>query len=170
LKEETSTNFTFGIGGKWVEILTLDYYSINLKDRVVLSTEIGSAAGNTALDKILTDNKWFKFFTNAIDTKTSGLDLVITYDKLEVGDGKLGFNLSGNYVIENARDGAVNNPAIVEAAGQSVVNDTQEALFFTSRPEMKFILGVNYDIGKFDSILTTPILVKRNLLNKVYKI
>jgi iron complex outermembrane receptor protein len=24
-----------------------------------------------------------------------------------VGDGKLGFNLSGNYVIENARDGAV---------------------------------------------------------------
>jgi iron complex outermembrane receptor protein len=47
------------------------------------------------------------FFTNAIDTKTSGLDLV-TYDKLEVGDGKLGFNLSGNYVIENARDGAVN--------------------------------------------------------------
>jgi hypothetical protein len=47
---------------------------------------------------------------------------------------------------------------IVEAAGQSVVNDTQEALFFTSRPEMKFILGVNYDIGKFDSILTTPIL------------
>jgi hypothetical protein len=31
---------------------------------------------------------------------------------------------------------------IVEAAGQSVVNDTQEALFFTSRPEMKFILGL----------------------------
>jgi iron complex outermembrane receptor protein len=40
------------------------------------------------------------FFTNAIDTKTSGLDLVITYDKLEVGDGKLGFNLSGNYVVK----------------------------------------------------------------------
>jgi iron complex outermembrane receptor protein len=154
LKEETSTNFTFGIGGKVSRnfSFTLDYYSINLKDRVVLSTEIGaSAAGNTALDQILTANNLsdLSFFTNAIDTKTSGLDLVITYDKLEVGDGKLGFNLSGNYVIENARDGAVNNPAIVEAAGQSVVNDTQEALFFTSRPEMKFILGVNYDIGKF---------------------
>jgi iron complex outermembrane receptor protein len=35
---------------------------------------------------------------------------------------------------------------------------TQEALFFTSRPEMKFILGVNYDIGKFGFNLTTPIL------------
>jgi hypothetical protein len=86
-----------------------------------------------------------------------------------VGDGKLGFNLSGNYVIENARDGAVNNPAI-EAAGQSVVNDTQEALFFTSRPEMKFILGLTMTLVNLDSILTIPILVKRNLLNKVYKI
>ena len=154
LKQETSTNFTLGVGGKVNRnfSFTLDYYSINLKDRVVLSTEIGaSAAGNTALDQILSDNNLsdLSFFTNAIDTKTSGLDLVITYDKLEVGDGKLGFNLSGNYVIENARDGAVKNPAIVEAAGQSVVNETQEALFFTSRPEMKFILGVNYDIGKF---------------------
>ncbi|MFT5714107.1 MAG: iron complex outermembrane receptor protein [Flavobacterium sp.] len=154
LKQETSTNFTLGVGGKVNRnfSFTLDYYSINLKDRVVLSTEIGaSAAGNTALDQILSDNNLsdLSFFTNAIDTKTSGLDLVITYDKLEVGAGKLGFNLSGNYVIENARDGAVKNPAIVEAAGQSVVNETQEALFFTSRPEMKFILGVNYDIGKF---------------------
>jgi iron complex outermembrane receptor protein len=74
-----------------------------------------------------------------------------------VGDGKLGFNLSGNYVIENARDGAVNNPAIVEAAGQSVVNDTQEALFFTSRPEMKFILGLTMTLVNLDSILTIPI-------------
>jgi iron complex outermembrane receptor protein len=83
-----------------------------------------------------------------------------------VGDGKLGFNLSGNYVIENARDGAVNNPAIVEAAGQSVVNDTQEALFFTSRPEMKFILGLTMTLVNLDSILTIPILVKRNLLQQ----
>jgi iron complex outermembrane receptor protein len=61
----------------------------------------------------------------------------------------LGFNLSGNYVIENARDGAVKNPSIVSAAGQSVVNATQEALFFTSRPEMKWILGTTYDINKW---------------------
>jgi iron complex outermembrane receptor protein len=85
-----------------------------------------------------------------------------------VGDGKLGFNLSETMLLKMQEMEQLT--AIVEAAGQSVVNDTQEALFFTSRPEMKFILGVNYDIGKLDSILTIPILVKRNLLNKVYKI
>jgi iron complex outermembrane receptor protein len=154
LKQETSTNFTFGVGGKVNRNLsfTVDYYSINVEDRIVLSTEIGASdAGNTALDQILTENNLsdLSFFTNAIDTKTSGIDLVIGYNKIEAGEGMLGFNLSGNYVIENARDGAVNNPAIVEAAGQSVVNETQEALFFTSRPEMKLILGSSYDIGKF---------------------
>ncbi|MFT7442542.1 MAG: iron complex outermembrane receptor protein, partial [Maribacter sp.] len=154
LDAETSTNFTLGIGGKVNSNLsfTVDYYSINVEDRVVLSTEIGATrAGNTALDKILTENNLsdLSFFTNAIDTKTSGIDVVIGYNKIEAGEGMLGFNLSGNYVIENARDGAVKNPAIVEAAGQSVVNDTQEALFFTSRPNTKWILGATYDIGKF---------------------
>lgn len=154
LKEETSTNFTLGLGGKVNRNLsfTVDYYSINVKDRIVLSTEIGaSTAGNTALDQILTSNNLsdLSFFVNALDTKTSGLDVVVTYDKLAVGNGTLGFNLSGNYTIQNERDGAVKNPAIVAAAGQSVVNATQEALFFTSRPQSKWILGTTYDIGKF---------------------
>jgi iron complex outermembrane receptor protein len=161
LKQETSTNFTLGIGGKVNKNLsfTLDYYSINVEDRIVLGTEItgtkfdddGVNIGTTPLDNILRDNNLsdLSFFTNAIDTKTSGIDLVIGYNKIEAGEGMLGFNLSGNYVIENARDGAVKNPAIVEAAGQSVVNETQEALFFTSRPEMKLILGTTFDIGKF---------------------
>ncbi len=70
----------------------------------------------------------------------------------------LGFNLSGNYVIENARDGAVKNPSIVSAAGQSVVNATQEALLFTSRPETKWILGANYDINKFGFSIKQHIL------------
>jgi iron complex outermembrane receptor protein len=154
LDAETSTNFTLGLGGKVNRNLsfTVDYYSINVEDRIVLSTEIGaSAAGNTALDAILTENNLsdLSFFTNAIDTKTSGIDVVVGYNKIEAGEGMLGFNLSGNYVIENARDGDVKNPAIVAAAGQSVVNETQEALFFTSRPDTKWILGTTYDIGKF---------------------
>ena len=154
LDAETSTNFTLGLGGKVNRNLsfTVDYYSINVEDRVVLSTEIGAtAAGNTALDQVLTNNNLsdLSFFTNAIDTKTSGIDVVVGYNRIEVGEGKLGFNLSGNYVIENARDGDVKNPQIVADAGQSVVNETQEALFFTSRPKTKWILGTTYDIGKF---------------------
>lgn len=58
-------------------------------------------------------------------------------------------NLSGNYTFQNERDGDVKDIPLVAQAGQSVVNATQEALFFTSRPETKWILGANYEINKF---------------------
>ncbi|AXT59882.1 TonB-dependent receptor [Aquimarina sp. AD10] len=154
LDAEESTNITVGIGAKINRNInfTIDYYNIAVDDRIVLSTEIGAtAAGNTPLDDVLTDNNLsdVSFFVNAIDTRTSGIDLVANYKNIELGTGKLGFSLSGNYTLENERDGDVKNPALVAQAGQSVVNDTQEALFFTSRPEFKAILGANYDIGKF---------------------
>jgi len=154
LDAETSNNFTIGVGGKISNKFsyTVDYYNIAVKDRIVLSTEIGpTEAGNTPLDDILTSNNLsdVSFFVNAIDTKTSGIDVVLAYKGVALGAGNLDINLSGNYTIQNERDGAVKNPELVEQAGQSVVNDTQEALFFTSRPKTKWILGVNYDINKF---------------------
>ena len=165
LDAETSTNFTFGFGGKVNKHLsfTFDYYNIAVKDRIVLSTEIGATpGGDTALDEILTDNNLsdLSFFVNALDTKTSGLDVVLTYNKLEVGGGTLGFNLSGNITLQNERDGAVNSPSIVADAKQTVVNETQEALFFSSRPQTKWILGTTYDIGKLGFSLNNTLFGK----------
>ncbi|WP_080318723.1 TonB-dependent receptor [Croceivirga radicis] len=153
LDAETSNNFTIGVGGKINNHFsyTLDYYNIAVKDRIVLSTEIGpTEAGNTALDQVLADNNLsdVSFFVNALDTRTSGLDVVFSYKDIALGAGNLDFNLSGNYTFQNERDGAVKNPTLVENAGQSVVNDTQEALFFTSRPRTKWILGANYQLDK----------------------
>jgi len=165
LDAETSNNFTIGFGGKLANNLTftVDYYNIAVKDRIVLSTEIGGTdAGNTALDQVLLDNNLsdVSFFTNAIDTRTSGIDVVISKRNIELGNGSLDLNLSGNYTIQNERDGAVKNPALVEDSGQSVVNETQEALFFTSRPETKWILGANYEIGKFGFSLNNTLFGK----------
>jgi iron complex outermembrane receptor protein len=154
LDAETSNNFTIGFGGKLADNLTftVDYYNIAVKDRIVLGSEI-SATGDPSnpLDVLLTNNNLsdISFFSNAIDTKTSGLDVVLSKKNIELGEGSLDLNLSGNYTITNERDGAVKDIPLVANAGQSVVNATQEALFFTSRPETKWILGANYDINKF---------------------
>lgn len=154
LDAEESFNFTVGMGLRPSDNfdITVDYYNISVSDRIVLSTEIGpTAGGGTPLDQVLADNNLsdVSFFVNALDTKTSGIDFVANYKNLGVGNGTLGFTLSGNYTIENERDGDVKNPDLVAGAGQSVVNETQEALFFTSRPKTKWILGINYDLGKF---------------------
>jgi len=153
LKPERSTNVTLGLGYKpnYKFSFTLDYYNIQVDDRVILSSEVGAtAAGNTALDQLLAENNLsdLSFFVNALDTKTSGLDFVANYRGVDLGSGTLDFALSGNWTFQNERDGDVKNPAIVEAAGQSVSNATQEALFFTSRPEYKIILGANWKMDK----------------------
>ncbi|MBB4078476.1 iron complex outermembrane receptor protein [Lewinella aquimaris] len=154
LEPEKSTNFTVGVGLRPNSDLsiTLDYYNIKVEDRIILSTEIGSTeAGNTQLDELLADNNLsdLSFFVNGLDTRTSGIDFVANYRGLRFNDRSLVVNLSGNYTLQNERIGAVKNPEIVAGAGQSVANPTQEALFFTSRPKYKAILGLDYDWEKF---------------------
>ncbi|MDO6517936.1 TonB-dependent receptor [Zobellia uliginosa] len=154
LDAETSTNFTIGFGGKIANKFsyTFDYYNIAVEDRIVLGNEIGGS-GDAAnpLDVLLANNNLsdVSFFSNAIDTRTSGVDVVLAYRGIAIGAGSLDLNLSGNYTIQNELDGPVKNIPLVENSGQSVVNGTQEALFFTSRPETKWIFGMNYNINKF---------------------
>ncbi len=162
LDAERSTNITVGLGLKpnYNLSFTLDYYNIAVKDRIILSTEIGATdAGDTALDEILSANNLsdLSFFVNALDTRTSGIDFVASYRRLKVGNGQLGFNLSGNYMIQNEREGDIKNPTLVEQAGQTVSNGTQEALFFTSRPKFKAILGIDYKAGKFTASLNNTV-------------
>ncbi len=146
LDAEKSTNFTVGIGSKISSFfnVTVDYYNIAVKDRIVLGSEVAPPAGGAF--EGLSD---LSFFVNALDTRTSGIDVVANYRSILIGMGTLNFNLAGNYTIQNERNGAVKDPAFLQGTGQSVVTPTQEALFFTSRPKTKWILGANYDINKF---------------------
>ena len=154
LDAEKSQNFTAGIAVKPTRNIsfTVDYYNIEVRDRIILGTEIGpTAAGNTPLDALLTANNLndVSFFSNAIDSRTAGIDFVGSIRFIRLGKGVLAVNLAGNVVLQNERINEVNNPAIVVSANQSIVNATQEALFFTSRPQTKWILGLNYELGKF---------------------
>jgi iron complex outermembrane receptor protein len=105
------------------------------------------------------------FWTNGINTRTSGIDFVASYRNVAAGSGKLGFNLAANYVInnglENAKstsdyesgdvslpNGDVINPPLIAAAGKSVFDYTQDALLFSSRPKYKAILGIDYILNK----------------------
>ena len=162
LDAEKSTNATVGLGINVTEnfSITADYYNIRVEDRIVLSNEIVPTKNpSNPLDQILTANGIvsLSFFTNAIDTKTSGIDLVANYRNIPLGSGQLVFNLAGNYTIENERDGAVKNPTIVAQANQSVIDATQEALIFTSRPKYKAILGIEYAVNKFNFALNNTL-------------
>ena len=162
LKAEKSDNVTLGLGLKPDEntSITLDYYNIKVKDRIILGKEIVPTGNpNDALDKILAANGIVSvsFFVNALTSRTQGLDYVLSRKNIPLGDGKLTLNLSGNYTSKNERDGAVNNPALVAGAGQSVLDETQEALMFTSRPKSKTILGADWDFRNMNFSLNNTV-------------
>ena len=150
LKAEKSRNLTLGLGYKPTSNFsaTLDYYNILVDDRIVLSDEQDAGSLGT-----------ISFFTNALDTRTSGLDFVANYKDIEVGTGKLAFNLSGNYTFKNEKRNDV--PLFTYGgANTPIIDNTQERLLFTSRPKTKWILGANYDIGKFGFALNNTLFGK----------
>lgn len=130
LDAEKSTNITVGIGAKPSKNFnfTIDYYNIKVEDRIVLGDKVDTQFGTVA---------WFE---NSFDSRTSGLDVVANYNNIELGTGKLGFNLSGNITFQNER---------ISPVKSANFGQTLESLMFTSRPDTKWILGANYEIGKF---------------------
>jgi iron complex outermembrane recepter protein len=179
LEPEKSQNITggFGYSPNRNFNLTLDYYNIAVDDRIILGSEITSTDPNTQLFKVLQANGIVaaSFFTNGINTRTSGLDFVANYRNVMVGGGKMGFNLAGNYMIYNKLEGAksvsdyeggnvtvpngnVLNPRLVAGAGQSIFDITQEALLLSSRPKYKAILGVDWGKNKFSVNLNNTLI------------
>ncbi len=82
LKEETSENLSAGVTlrlNKLKTVLTLDVYQVDIKDRIVY-TGAFSAGSNPELIAIFETAEASKarFFANAIDTKSKGLDFVIS--------------------------------------------------------------------------------------------
>ncbi|MDA9092717.1 TonB-dependent receptor [Polaribacter sp.] len=76
-----------------------------------------------------------------------------------------GLNLSGNYTIENKRTEEV--PSInVEGTDYPVLDRSNLALMFTSRPKTKWILGANYDINKWGLALNNTYFGKTTFRQK----
>jgi len=156
LKAENSLNFTAGLGINPNKNFsaTLDFYSIKVDNRIILSSEIAAGSGSqaAALNKILKDNGIVavSFFVNGMNTLTQGLDFVANYKNVVMGKGKLAFNFAGNYTIKNEKVGEALTPSLIKSAGQSIIDATQEALLLTSRPKYKAILGIDYVVGKMN--------------------
>ncbi len=151
LTPEKSTNFTVGLGGKLSKNVsfTVDYYKIDVKDRVIYTNQIGKN----------------QFFINGFDTTTSGIDFVSGISNIELGAGKLALNLSGNYTIENKNTEDVPT-IVVEGAEYDVLDRSNLALMFTSRPKTKWILGANYDLDKFGVSLNNTYFGKTTFKQK----
>ena len=99
LKPEKSVNLSAGTVADFGNLsVTLDYYRIKVQDRISLgSNQPLDAADQTALAEFgFIDVTSVKFFTNAFDTVTQGIDLVATYP-MQLAGGTTLWTLAGNW-------------------------------------------------------------------------
>ncbi|MCS6973474.1 MAG: TonB-dependent receptor [Cyclobacteriaceae bacterium] len=143
LKAERANNLALGLGFNPNNNIsfTVDYYNIRIRDRIIYSNEVTDNINGVPIELI-------SFFINAAETKTSGIDVVLSYRNLSLGAGKVAANLAGNYTIRNELVGGWEK--LNSDFGYDIFNQTQESLLTTSRPKYKFILGLDYTLGKFN--------------------
>ena len=156
LDAETSFNLTGGVTYKLSDnfYASVDYYNVQVDDRVLFSNQISSSAlpegSPVRVDLENNGVEAFKFFVNALDTRTSGVDLVLNYNNIPLGPTNtldLIFALNAN---KTELDGEINAPEVFQNAGIEIFNREEEARVTEARPDLKFSLAANLDLGKFN--------------------
>jgi iron complex outermembrane receptor protein len=157
LKPEKSDNVSAGTvfeaGGL---TFTLDAYQIKVRDRIAIS----STFQDSRLTNFLAANGQsgfaaLSFLTNAVDTKTRGIDLVMNFRHTFGDGGRVTGTLAGNY-NKTTFDRIATAPAPIAALGITtpLFDVTQQLRFSDSQPRDKVTLDVNYARGPFTLSVT----------------
>lgn len=106
LKEEESNNFSIGFVANPLDNVsfTVDYYAIDIDDRIVVSNRLGAGLA-PELDAALVaaGAGAGQFFLNGADTETRGVDLVATWNP-EMSRGNLDLTLAANFTETDVVD------------------------------------------------------------------
>jgi len=137
LQPEESENYTVGFYGSVGEIdITFDYFNIDVTDRLTLSKDFSlsaadiatlTASGVSGADDIAV----FRFFTNDFETKTSGIDLVMSTSTDWMG-GTTAWNLAYNHTTTE-----------ITSRGEYIDDDRERSIEEMS-PDTRYNVSANH--------------------------
>lgn len=152
LKEETSNNFSVGFVARIAKKinLTVDAYQIKVEDRIVLTglfdtndDKIGSVLQSLNVGAA-------QFFTNAVDTKTRGLDVIATYSD-NVGPGRLNATVAANF--NSMKVLAVHTTPLLTGKEEIYFGVREKYFLLTSAPDHKINASIDYTINRFNAFV-----------------
>jgi iron complex outermembrane receptor protein len=128
LVPEEATNTSFGFTTSLLANLnlTVDMYTINVTNKIIKSRSL-AVENNAEFSKLA-------FYTNSLDTKTSGIDIVAVY-KLGKTDLSLAMNTNSTEVVESRLVG-----------GQDPVSDDTKHNLENNLPKMRMTGSVSHPI------------------------
>ena len=161
LQAEKSLSYSMGLVLQPAErvYLTIDAYRINIDDRIVLSSNI-PLAGNVAAQALLaglgiTGVTSARYFNNAIDTRTSGVDVVGTWS-VPLQASTLNLTASYNYNTTKVTRIAPNPPQLAAlGANLERIGRDERGRIETGFPRDKFAVNGNWNLERWDFNLGT---------------
>ena len=160
LKPEHSLNLSGGVTANPLSGLNLsvDYYNIRIRNRVVLTENLGAAGSGTAAVnaavKALLDANGFnsvgaaRFFINGLDTRTQGVDAVATY-RLPLSSDLGRWTLTAAYNYNTTRILRYRNDlgGLATIPNLILFGRTESLRFTKGQPRDKLVLSLDGDVG-----------------------
>jgi iron complex outermembrane receptor protein len=150
LRQETAINSSFGVTLKPFEgfTATIDGYTANIKDRIVLTgtfydddEQIGDILRSVGVSGA-------QFFANALDTKTIGLDVILTYGR-RFGNHRIGATFAGNF--NKMELGDLNLPTKLDGKEDAFFGEREKKFLLASAPPSKLALTLDYYLKRFNA-------------------
>jgi len=160
LKQETSTAYSVGVAGQIPSAnmsITVDAYQVSITDRVVYTGQFsGDANGSAADQEIATllssaNASRAGFFANAIDSRTRGLDVVLTH-RANLGSGRLNTTLAATF-SQTELIGDIKTSPLLEDKKDTYFDRTSQIFLESAVPRQKINLTLSYSTGKFNMML-----------------
>jgi iron complex outermembrane receptor protein len=149
LKPENSVNLSAGITLQPTKSLTIttDYYNIAISDRIVLSENfIGTGIVNFFTQNGFTGIGGGRYFTNAINTETNGLDVVVNYGLDLKKNGVV--RLTGGYNQNKTRvtKVVVNTPAQLGNLNETLFGRAERGRIEVGQPRNNLVLNGSWEV------------------------
>jgi len=148
LTPEKSLNYSLGFS--WQPFtnasLTVDAYQIDVDDRIVMSSAITGAAVVALLESYgLEDFNGASFYTNAVDTRTQGVDVIAEY-RSDFGDwGRVRWGVAYNHNETEILN--VNNVQSDAGATYDIYSHSSRGYLEYGNPRDKLILSADWTRG-----------------------
>jgi iron complex outermembrane receptor protein len=151
LRPERSVNYSAGLTFEPTSRLraTIDVYQIDISDRIVKSSAITGSAVTSILAPLgFSGLSSAQYFTNAVDTRTVGADLVTEYQQ-SLGDfGQVRW--SAIYALNDTKITHIKaDPAVLKGFGYVLFNSQAQGQLTDSTPRDRIALGADWSREKW---------------------
>ncbi|HEU4880858.1 MAG TPA: TonB-dependent receptor [Longimicrobium sp.] len=151
LRPEESVNYSAGIAVEPTRALsiTVDAYRIDIDDRIVFSENFTGTAIRQLFEAAgFVGVTGGRFFTNAIDTRTTGVDVVLNYAR-SVGPGMLRFTGGGNLTKTEVLTDSVVTPPQLIGLGEVLFGRVERGRLERGQPRSSVNLALNYALERW---------------------